>query len=466
MRKLRGSVSVFLSCLLIFLILFVFGLLEVSRVKGLEQRTQTDAVMMSNSLMAEYDAKLWQNYKLLFLDAGYGSGQINITELEKSALYYSEENMDLQGGMSGKVKEGSWYLYGVHPQQVQITGYGIATDQNGRAFIEEAIQAVEADYGEDLLWQLYQSVSSRDEFQGKEVVVETTSKEIALNEDPIEAAAGMKRRGILSLVTGEENLSNKGISLEQTLHRRVLNKGNVMYNSLHTGWKDKILFRQYLERYFPNYTTSAGCHTLDYEMEYLIVGKSTDKENLQGVLNQLLAMRELSNLQFLRTNAEKQEVILAAATAMSAATLSPELLPVYKNGIMLAWAYAESVSDVRLLLDGQSVSLIKTARQWHTDISGLTNSSAGKEVEQKEGYSYQQYLKLFLWGINDSELAYRAMDLIEKNMNICMDCYVYQLDGCVTYRGMPLFSSLIAVGASASGSYQFRQVFSNSYITE
>lgn len=463
-RSENGSISVFLAYLLVFVLATVFALLEVSRVWGLEQRTQTDVVMTTNSLLADYATDLWEEYGLLFLDGSNGQGEFSLSDVEKRGMTYSTENLDVRGGESGEIQSQTWNLYGMQPMLITVTAYGLATDQNGRAFRTEAAKVMESQVTEVMLQEAYDLLTNEEESHLSEIDVQETSQEIVLAENPIDVAEQMKQKGILGWVTEEEALSNKNMDLSESLSARSLRVGTYMVQEVGGDWREKLLFRLYLENYFPCYLESKEEHVLDYELEYLVVGKSSDKENLLGVVNRLLAVREVANLQFLKTNAAKQEMVLAAATALATATLSPELIPVYKTGIMAAWAYAESVSDVRLLLQGQNVSMVKTESQWHTDLTGLKPSAV--EIEQEQGLSYQEYLRIFLWSTKDSVLSYRAMDLIEHNTGRNMNYQIYCLEGTVGYQGNPLFASLLSIGKNHLNTYQFQQDFFISYLTD
>lgn len=463
-KKLQGSISVFLACLLLFVVAVVFSLLEVSRVWALEQRVKIDAKMTADSLLSNYNTKLWKDYGLLLIVGGQGSDQLQLSALEKEGLLLSTENMDLYAGSRGAVTPVTWNLSGIHPAGVEIQGYGLITDQEGAIFIQEAARIMESRFTEDVLQELYENITKEYKTEEKEVEVNETTKEITLKENPMDTVTGMKKKGVLSMITGTADLSDKELDLADTLQKRKLQKGTIAYEDPKRGWREKLLFRLYLETYFPNCRTCSGSHGLDYEMEYLIVGKASDKENLQGVLNRLLAVRELANLQYLKSNVEKQELILAAATAIGIATKTPELIEAYKAGITASWAYAESLSDVRLLLDGQRVSPIKTTEQWHTDLSGLADSLSNKEIRQTKGCDYEEYLQIFLWATKDSVLTYRAMDLIEANTGVNMNCHIYRMNGRILYKGKPLFSSLLSIGQGRLKEYQFEQAFVAEYL--
>ena len=468
---MRGSISVFLAYLLALLMAVVFALLEVSRVWGLEQQTCIDVTMSESSILAGYSKELWQEYGLLLLDGDDQEGNLDLSGLEQTCLAYSAENLDVHAGVSGQITGQTWNLFGLKPTEVDFTTYGLVTDQAGRALIKEAVTCMEQKVGGEVVEALYELVAWDNQDSAPQIEITETDKEIVLSENPMDVVEQMKKSSILQLVTQEAEVSNKTIDPTHLVSNRSLHQGN--YHVVETSplllgdirafrAKDALLFRLYLEEYFPCFVNTRGNHCLDYEMEYLVVGKSSDRENLQGVVNQLLGMREVANLTFLKTNAAKQEIVLAAATAMATATLSPELIPVYKAGIMAAWAYAEAVSDVRLLLDGQRVSMVKTQEQWHTDLNGLSQAQDG--VKQSVGLDYQDYLQVLLWSKTDETLAYRAMDLMEKNTGYNMNHQIYYLDGTMSYQGKALFPTLITIGNYGWKEYRFRQPFQASYI--
>ncbi len=465
-RKVSGSITIFLAFILIFVMSVVFVFLEVARVQGLQQRAETDSIIMKNSLMSEYNKQLWDEYSLLLYDGGFGQRELCLDMVSERGKIFSAENLDLYRGESEAISVSTWNLFGIHAEDVVISGYGLVTDQNGWAFINQASKAVENNYTQEKLQELYGIATKKSQDNGHEVEVNETQKELVLQENPIDCVTNMKRKGLLELLVGEENISPKELDLDSTLGKRTIQKGTICYELGNYTWKEKILFRQYLRQYFPDYTKTTNKGALAYEMEYLIIGRESDRKNLQGVLNQLLVIREVSNVQYLKSSVEKQELILAAATSLAAATMSPELIPVYKTGITAAWAYAESVSDIRLLLDGYNVALIKKEEQWNTDLGGLANAGKERSVSQREGYDYQQYLQILLWSKSDSVLAYRAMDLIEKNTGARMDTHLYRIDGQVTYAADTLFSAFVPIGRGKVSRYQFKEPFSANYLKE
>ena len=125
---------------------------------------------------------------------------------------------------------------------------------------------------------------------------------------------------------------------------------------------EKLLFRLYLDQYFLDASEEAEDGALDYELEYIIVGKAKDEANLKGTVRRLLLMREAANLLFLETNAAKRQQTAAIALTLTSAIGHPELQPLVEQGVLAAWAYAESLSDMKILLNGGKVMPVRSAR--------------------------------------------------------------------------------------------------------
>lgn len=144
------------------------------------------------------------------------------------------------------------------------------------------------------------------------------------------------------------------------------------------------------------------------------------------------------------------------ALALTSAFANPELAEPVKHAILVAWAYAESISDVRILLNGGKVSLIKSDVQWHTDLKHLgdTLNTSEKNTEQ-EGLSYGGYLQLLLWTMSNEKISQRSINLIEQNTGVCMNQMVGKIKCSVEYEAQPLFWNLVQLGNHDIGSYHF-----------
>ena len=131
------------------------------------------------------------------------------------------------------------------------------------------------------------------------------------------------------------------------------------------------------------------------------------------------------------------------------------VIKVVQIGIVAAWAYMESVLDVRALLVGDKIALIKSSGQWTTQLGKFLTvfESGSKAIDCTNGLSYQDYLKGFLLLEKEKTLAFRMMNVMEQTVRqntgqeyFRMDHAICRLDYDVTYQAAPLFSRLSVLG--------------------
>ena len=154
-------------------------------------------------------------------------------------------------------------------------------------------------------------------------------------------------------------------------------------------------------------------------------------------------------------------------------TGNPGIIELAKMGIVVAWAYAESILDLRTLLAGGKVALIKSAENWTLGLSNLSGAFSGtqKVKESEDGFSYEDYLQKMLYFETQEKLNYRAMDLIEKNVrvwsgnqNLRMDSMAQRMKVTVCYEAKPLFLRLVRIGDISDETYQFTYEKKISYL--
>ena len=118
--------------------------------------------------------------------------------------------------------------------------------------------------------------------------------------------------------------------------------------------------------------------------------------------------------------------------------LVPEAADALTDLILLAWAYGESVSDTVRLLAGERVPLTKNSSDWKMPLWGLISIKANaRPTGQKgAGFSYEDYLRVFLAVENKTTKCMRAMDVIEMNLRQTEGNRNFRMDGCVEYVSM------------------------------
>lgn len=222
---------------------------------------------------------------------------------------------------------------------------------------------------------------------------------------------------------------------------------------------------------------------LDYETEYILCGGKSDKDNLCEVITKLSHIREGANLLYLITDSQKKNECFTLAVQILGYTGNMVLIKAAQYLIMTLWAYAESIVELRGLYSGESISIIKNASNWETDINGLINlgrenissgsvqwlKNAGKnrkgtvqpddkETDEILSLDYAGYLRILLLMQNGTTRNARVMSAMELVMvalghnDFRMKDYIYEADGTATF-------------AYVKNGQQYTQKLSYSYVS-
>ena len=84
-----------------------------------------------------------------------------------------------------------------------------------------------------------------------------------------------------------------------------------------SDWYDRILALEYMDQYFGDYLGESEDHALAYELEYVLAGKGSDKENLESVIKRLLFVREAANITHILGDGDKRAKTLGMAEALA-----------------------------------------------------------------------------------------------------------------------------------------------------
>lgn len=173
-------------------------------------------------------------------------------------------------------------------------------------------------------------------------------------------------------------------------------------------------------------------HVFDYEVEYILEGKSSDYENLTAVANQLLLLRLVPNLSYAFTNEKmKSETTLAATVLLTPIYMEAFIEPV--SYVFLAcWAYGESLMDVKCLFQGDRVPLVKDEDTWQLSLNGIAKlaTEQPKECKSDKGLNYSEYIAFLLAVMPDADMKYyRMLDIME--LNIQEDIPEFEIENCI-----------------------------------
>lgn len=228
--------------------------------------------------------------------------------------------------------------------------------------------------------------------------------------------------GWLSIIT--DNISEKKIenSMFSELHSNIRKNDHIWNNLSHTERAiRKALMGQYILDYFTCYTDKTEIEkeskSLDYEMEYILGGYKNDRENLNYVVNKVIIIREGFNLIYLFKNMECREEAYLLAVSLVGFTGMPLVIRLTQLLIMGAWAYAESLLDVRDLLNGYSVKILKSESDWNlslNEIGKIADKDSGKK--SNNGLCYKEYLRFLLFMESTGKQTSGIMDIIQLNI--------------------------------------------------
>lgn len=466
----KASITVFLTLLLLLSASFFFALLETARIKGLGTKADIVSDAALESVFAEYQKEIYENYGLLMLDCAYGSGNFAIENVEKRL---QEKNLN-------NLKQSEKELYGINLTECKMTGYQLLTDDGGNVFRhlaartakrEALVQEVD-DFAEEIqqkesLEQENGTVEERLEEANKTIEEVEQAKNTENTEEkvgdisaqkpqeevknPIEDANQWKKSAVLSLVVRDESqLSNKAIALEHTLEHRQKETGNLPVQG---AILEELWFVKYLETHMGSYRQISSNHALDYEWEYILNGESSDRDNLKETVKSLIMIREIANMGYLIQDQQKCIEAEELAVALMGWSMNPPVVDATKWGILAAWAYSESILDVRALLEGRRIAWIKNAEQWTTGINQTGEAVDGFAMAKdcENGWDYLKYLQFLICMKKDSAVNYRSMDIIEVNTNamygksIQMDHMMTGCESRVSYEAEPLFWNMITI---------------------
>lgn len=201
-----------------------------------------------------------------------------------------------------------------------------------------------------------------------------------------------------------------------------------------------VMVCEYLKKYFSSAVRSVGNEKkrLNYEWEYMIGGKKSDKKNLDEVINRLVLLRSVINITALLSSSEKRETAYAAALAIVGFTGMEPLIRLTQTLLLVLWGTVESLVDVAALLQSKKVPLVKTAKDivvTFPELYQVSNRYIMKKVDglpqvSARSFGYPEHLMLLMAGTRRADRCYRMMDLIEWNIRD-NDVSEFNFGGCV-----------------------------------
>jgi len=445
--KACGSVSLFFALMLSLVLALLFVLRN-----GLEMSTrqlQIEYAMNAsmNAAFAEYHQELLKQYDILAIDTSYGTTGYEVQNTAEHVRRYMDGNFgyrlfgnndmlglkaeDAEVYSVSRLTEGQGNVleYQILSYMHSLTGlpdWGYTEEQAKdyeRGMEDNPVESLWGQANGELAAQELPTVENED----------GETEEVAL-ENPADAVWSLKSLGIIKLVIeDEDSISQETLAQEDLVSERSCMQDacadTVLYNF---NLADKMLLQEYLFQKMGCYTEQLEKSRLKYQIEYLLCGERRDYDNLQHCANRLSLLRFLFNYRYLSNSTVKTAEAKALALALTAVAMQPSLEPFVTRTLLFAWAYVESVQDVKSLLEGGKVPLQKTDSDWKTGIAGLANFHENLEGGGGgSGLDYKGYLRIMLCLVSEEKLRLRMMDLIESDIRKTKGNESFRLDGCI-----------------------------------
>lgn len=251
--------------------------------------------------------------------------------------------------------------------------------------------------------------------------------------------------GIFSFVIPENReVSNKSI-----------NRLSLPSNAITGGYSgrnlaQRLLVNEYMGTYFADFTDDIDT-PLSYELEYILNGDTSDRINLENAILKILAIREGLNYMHIISDASKMQSAQELATVISGVLCLPQITLLIKFLIIAVWALVESAIDLRCLLSGGKVPLIKSRDDWSADLDSifdiLNNNSLREKEASSRGINYEGYLKMLLYIEEPVKRNFRMMDIMQLDISRSQNDFlindmVYGIEADIGCGAKRLFSEI------------------------
>lgn len=419
---------------------------ESARLQAIMAFEKEAAQLAVESVLAEYNIPLYERYGLFAVDG-------NREHLTEDILQYAKYNAT-QG------------IFSFEADQAYIAERVLLSDMDYMPMEKEIIQYMKAKKGEELLSSLLGQNNSADisEIQnsknhlGQEIdeqakAAQRESEQYIENaddgskpsepvKDPRKSLMDILKEGVLKLVLPEgKSVSQSSIyetvnhAAEEKACREVSDfndtdqvteflKSMEFTQNIEQAATDRLnslIVNEYILEHFKQAAVSDGVDEkrttqLQYETEYIICGHRDDRDNLLDVVNRIILIRTALNTAYLMTDAEKGSQVHTLAASLTA--ILPFMEPVVYMLIMTAWGYAESIADVRDLLAGGSVPLMKNRTTWKLSLTALMDGKLEETGRRSEGMDYSDYLRILLLATKRNSKYERIENILQANIRL------------------------------------------------
>lgn len=465
--------TVYLALVTGILLSLFLAVIEGARQSTIRMHIECCADMALDSALAEYHREMLKQYELFFIDTSYGTQDPSYRRTQEHIRSYMEKN--LRPGEEFSLPHAR-DITGLSTDSVELLSAGVATDDDGAVLKYHIVQYMKDISGLSLAESILERGSQAQDWQGQDMEAqwdaaeETMKEEIfrkkklqdeewdgEIPETPSDAVRSTRGEGILGAAVSGMKVSNASLAGAVRPSQRKLNRGTGLSESKKAadGLAEDGLFYAYILDKCGYWGDEKENSALCYEVEYILQQGTEDRENLKKTAQELLLIREASNAAFLFGSSLRSQAAEAAGI-IAALLLLPEVAELIEIVILFAWAYAESVKDVRILFQGDKVPLVKTESTWNTPFSQLLTYRSHLDSYQsaQSGWSYKDYLGALLFLHGSGNAMTGLMDVMESDIRRTAGNGMFRIDGLID--GM---EAEICVSSRYGGSYSIRRVY-------
>ncbi len=465
----KGYLTVYLSLSLGIILSLILALTEWARINAMRMQIECTADTAATSVLAEYHRQLLEQYELFYVDTSYGDAAPAYSNTEAHLRDYMEYNFSLKGLDTIRNYRDMLKL---SVGKVALLSVSVATDENGIGIKRQAVlyekDRIGLSLADEIMRNLqeiteYETESGRLQEQRKEIeeelneLIDQAQENMPSETQTVETENGLEEIEVKPQITRDNPAdivnATRGFSvlklvvkdMDKLSRQKITPSNYVTGRTLHTGTGkqegvdypqgliDNILFHEYILDKCSRYTDVLDKSLLKYQTEYIIGGKDNDEENLKSIVYRLLLIREAANAIYLLSDSAKMAEIETVSSILSLVCMVPEIEPLVRYSILFAWAYVESVQDVRNLLDKKRVPLMKNESTWNTKLFHMTEYQKylADGDSEGEGMSYEDYLRVFLCMTDETKVTMRLADVMEMDIRRTAGNENFRLDGCI-----------------------------------
>ena len=475
MRMRRGGITVFLSLTLLIVLALFAATLRSVRLSAARFSAANSLDQAVFSLFSNYDKDLLAEYDVFFLDGGQG-GHFAAGQL----LRYMEDSADAVLHPEKALLAGGASYLPFDRAAVSLEGYTTAAEGRGLIFAAQAIEYMRDTLGIQGVQRLLAAASSLQSApqssaaengaaldtssavdgileqaaenaqeaplpeetapggeEASEPAGDTPAAEVPADfKNPLDTIRTLQHMTLLDIAVPDpgsiSDLTLDGLSLPSE-RKNLPSLGIVRVSTDTDSLSARVLFAEYLLTHC-GYFTAQKNGALLYQAEYLLAGKKADRENLLSVLKKLLLLRIGPNMASIYADAALHAAAAETAAVIAAALTVPELTPLIEGALIAGWAFCESVMDLRALLSGKRIPLMKNAETFMVNLESLPLLLSAPDSLIKDspgGLSYPDYLRFLLLTGDTAGIRARLLDLAETTLRTVHGRTDFRIDHCI-----------------------------------